>query len=176
MTRPCPDCDGVNRRDFMKATGAGLAAAAATPLITSPVAQAAKSSSAKATSETVVAQLYKTLSDQQKKLCAFGFDHELRQEVDNNWHITKSRVGRDFSADQQAMIQDIFMGLHSDEYADKVRNSSQGGVAIRPGAAFSSVPSTSIGISVRFFVFKKSRSGKMMRFFFSKKASISCLI
>jgi hypothetical protein len=41
--------------------------------------------------------------------------------VDNNWHITKTLVS-DFTKDQQAMIKEIFMGLHSEEYAERVYN------------------------------------------------------
>ena len=41
----------------------------------------------------------------------------LRQKVDNNWFITKLRIGKDFNKDQQKLIEDIFVGLHSPEYA-----------------------------------------------------------
>jgi hypothetical protein len=67
--------------------------------------------------ETLVAQLYKSLTDQQKKDCAFGFDDPLRLKVDNNWHITKVRIGKDFNKDQQKLVEEIFLGLHSPEYA-----------------------------------------------------------
>jgi hypothetical protein len=40
--------------------------------------------------------------------------------VDNNWHITKQRVGKDFTPDQQAMIREIFLKMHSPEYAQRV--------------------------------------------------------
>lgn len=70
--------------------------------------------------ETLVAQFYKTLSEEQKKIMAFSFDDPLRLEVNNDWHITKAVIGRTFSKDQQAMIREIFMGLHSEQYAKKV--------------------------------------------------------
>lgn len=73
----------------------------------------------KPTSETLVKTFYDSLSEELRKKICFAFDHELRLEVDNNWHITKTLV-RDFSKDQQAMIKEIFMGLHSEEYAQKV--------------------------------------------------------
>ena len=47
--------------------------------------------------ETLVAQFYKTLSEEQKKIMAFSFDDPLRLEVNNNWHITKAVIGRTFS-------------------------------------------------------------------------------
>src|SRR5205085_8889907 len=76
--------------------------------------------SANATSETLVTTLYRSLSEEQKKTIVFPFDHPLRSKVDNNWHITKQRVGKDFTPDQQAMIREIFMKMHSPEYAEKV--------------------------------------------------------
>jgi len=71
-------------------------------------------------SETLVQQLYGTLTEAQKKLCAFPFDHELRSAVDNNWHITKTQIARDFTKDQQDLIRQIFNGLHSPEYSETV--------------------------------------------------------
>ena len=119
--------DQTSRRDFMKNTAAGLTAASALGAgvgsLDVPSANAAAKTAGKAAankSETLVAQLYKTLTADQKKVMAFPFDHALRQEIENNWSITKSRVGRDFDKDQQAMIHEIFMKLHSTEYADKV--------------------------------------------------------
>jgi hypothetical protein len=40
--------------------------------------------------------------------------------VDNNWHIVDQTVGGFYTKDQQAMIREIFVGLHSPEYAEKV--------------------------------------------------------
>jgi hypothetical protein len=73
----------------------------------------------KPTSETLVKTFYDTLSEEQRTKICFAFDHDLRLKVDNNWHITKTLV-KDFSKDQQALIKEIFMGLHSEEYAQKV--------------------------------------------------------
>ena len=103
----------LNRRDFIRNT-AVAAAASAVPV----VSQAKKPSQPK--SETLVATLYKSLNEEQRKLICFPFDHELRSKVDNNWRITDSRVGEHFTADQQAMINEIFVNLHSEEYAAKV--------------------------------------------------------
>ena len=113
----CRDCDNLSRRDFIKntATGIAVASAASVPMVASA---ADKGKSPK--SETLVTQFYKTLTEEQKKVMAFPFDHPLRSEVNNNWRITKSRVGQHFTKDQQAMIRDIFNGLHSPEYAEKV--------------------------------------------------------
>ncbi len=40
--------------------------------------------------------------------------------MNNNWHITKQKIGAFLDKDQNQLVKDIFMGLHSPEYADKV--------------------------------------------------------
>jgi hypothetical protein len=118
--RNCPDCHDVTRRDFLRNTATGLAAGSLALPLSASMASAAEESTKKQTSETLVKQLYDTLTEPQKKIMAFPFDHELRQKVDNNWHITKATIAETFNKDQQAMIRDIFNGLHSEEYAETV--------------------------------------------------------
>ncbi len=121
QTQECSDCSSgslpVDRRRFLQTTAAGVAVAS-TGLLPA-VARAAEEAKA-AQPESLVTQLFGTLTDKQKESILFPFDHELRSKVDNNWHITKLRVGQDYTADQQQLILDIFKGLHSEEYADKV--------------------------------------------------------
>ena len=123
-TQPCPDCDGgqsfppFTRREFLKSTAAAAVAAAAMPLALP--ADAAQKAAKKASSETLVAAFHKTLTDEQRKAVCFPFDHELRSKVDNNWHITEQKLGEFFTKDQQAMVKEIFLGLHSPEYAETV--------------------------------------------------------
>lgn len=119
--RSCPDCGRnaeLDRRDFLKTTAAAMTipvlAGAASPLL------AEDKAAPKYKSETLAAQLYKSLTEEQRKACAFKFDDPLRQKVDNNWFITDARVGKSFNKDQQKLIQEIFLGLHSPEYADTV--------------------------------------------------------
>lgn len=118
----CPDCgDEVTRRKFLASSAAGVAAVgaigSALPLVGAEQ-QSLKQPRPK--SETLVGQLYQSMTDEQKQKCAFKFDHPLRAEVDNNWHITKVRVGKDFTPEQQELILSIFNGLHSEEYAKQV--------------------------------------------------------
>ena len=123
-TKPCPDCSNpslVSRRDFLRTTATATATVAATsvlPLYSS--AQAAGAAPPKNASETLVAALHRSLSEEQRKVVCFPFDHALRSKVDNNWHITDKTVAGFFNPDQQAMVREIFLGLHSPEYADKV--------------------------------------------------------
>jgi len=98
----------------------GLAAAGAAPLPLLAGQQSNAGEPAGASSETLVTTLYKSLSEQQRGKIVFPFDHPLRSKVDNNWHITPQRVGKDFTPDQQAMIREIFLKMHSPEYADRV--------------------------------------------------------
>src|SRR5205823_14440097 len=108
----------LNRRALLETTVTGVAAAATgcvsvTKEPRDPVA-------VKSQSETLVATLYKSLNEEQRKAVAFPFDHPLRSQVDNNWHITDKKLAQFFSKDQQEMVRQIFVGLHSAEYAEKV--------------------------------------------------------
>ncbi|MGE3776386.1 MAG: DUF3500 domain-containing protein [Pirellulaceae bacterium] len=118
-SRPCPDCEsraGFDRRDFLKASAAGLAL----PALAGSVSWLQAEDKAATTPETRVAQLYKSLSDEQRKLCSYAFDHPLRQDVNNNWFINESRIGKHFTGEQQKLIEEIFLNLHSPEYAAQV--------------------------------------------------------
>src|SRR5687767_13541962 len=106
------DCLEINRRQFLKTAVAGAAAAAVPGVWAEPVRKAAQP-------ETLVATLYKSLTEEQRKAVAFPFDHPLRSKVDNNWNITEKKLDF-FTADQREMIRQIFMGIHSPEYAETV--------------------------------------------------------
>jgi len=116
----CPDCDSprilvvheplpqIERRVFLKQTLGAIAATAVAPW-----ANAAKS-------ETLVQQLYKSMTEPQRAKVWFPFDDRKRTLVDNNWHIVDETIGGFWTKDQQALIREIFLGLHSPEYAEKV--------------------------------------------------------
>ncbi len=115
----CPDCDVVDRRDFLK-----LAAGAAAVGITSsfgvlPGAWAAPSPTSAA--ETAVGRFYNSLSAEQKKSICFGFADPLRQKVNANWHITKPTVSSDFyNKDQQRLIDEIVQNVTSKDGYDRL--------------------------------------------------------
>jgi hypothetical protein len=71
-------------------------------------------------SETLATTLYKSLNDAQRTALCFPWENELREKVDNNWHITKQPINQVLDKDQQAMVREIFDKLHSDEYKAKV--------------------------------------------------------
>jgi hypothetical protein len=73
----------------------------------------------------LVATFYQTLTPEQKQLICFPFGHELQSKVDNNWFITPARIGKSFTPDQQAMIEEIFKGLHNPDFVSKVMQHMQ---------------------------------------------------
>jgi hypothetical protein len=119
LSTSCDCCEDITRRTFLKTTAAGVAIAAAGPL-TALTAEPARQKVQKGASETLVTTLYKSFKEEQRKAICFPFDHPLRSKVDNNWHITDKKVAEFFDKDQQDMIRQIFLGLHSSEYAQKV--------------------------------------------------------
>lgn len=105
----------LDRRSFLRQS-TGIAAGlgfGALPMI------GAEKEKKKPEAETLVKVFYDSLSEEQRQKMCFPFDHKLRLKVENNWLITKTLV-EDYTKDQQAMIKEIFMGLHSEEYAGKV--------------------------------------------------------
>src|ERR1041385_7390641 len=107
----CPDCEPVDRRRFLKTATLGTATAALAAALPKKVS---------ASSETLVTTLYTSLSPEQKPKIVFPFDHALRSKVDNNWHIVPEKIGAFFTPDQQAMIDEIFRGLHNPDFVSKV--------------------------------------------------------
>ncbi len=98
-----------SRRDFILQT-AGFAAGL--PLIANAAPKPA--------GETLVQQLHGSLTEEQRKVICFDFDHALRSKVNNNWHIVDTPVGKVLKPDQIDLVRQIFMSLHSDEYRDEV--------------------------------------------------------
>jgi len=71
--------------------------------------------------EMLVAELFGTLSDEQRTSIVFPFDSPLREGVNNNWFILpEKRIATTFMPAQRDLVRKIFRSLHSDEYADAV--------------------------------------------------------
>lgn len=109
----------LDRRSFLKSAALPLGVAA---LGGAPSLQIIGESDALPApdSESLVTSLYKSLNEPQRAKICLPFDHKKRSQVENNWHITKARVGEDFTPDQQDLIKQIFLGLHSPEYRQAV--------------------------------------------------------
>lgn len=131
----CPDCEsssapptpaaGIVRRDFLRVTSLGLAAAA-TANLAIPGADAADPPAA-SPPETLVKLLFDSLSDTQKKEVCFAWDHQdpqrglLRTRISNNWHITKPTINSDFfTSDQKQVVRQLFEGLIQPEWHARI--------------------------------------------------------
>ena len=117
LTAQCTHAQ-LNRRSFLKAAAlpVGLSALGSFPRLQVQAADKL----VQAPAESLVTTLYKSLSEQQHQLVCKPFDDDKRLQVSANWHITKARVGEHFTADQQDLIKQIFLGLHSPEYQEAV--------------------------------------------------------
>ena len=122
----CPDCDvhaldGLNRRDFLKTTGAAAA-------MTAGISSGALADNIdNHVSETSVKALYDTLSADQRSQVCFNWDFEhpnrglLRTRISNNWHITKPTINSDFfSNEQRGLIREVFEGIYNPEWIDQI--------------------------------------------------------
>ncbi len=103
----------INRRSFIQRSSFAAAA------IASPSLLKAESAS---TPETLVKTLYDSLSADQRRPLVYKFDDPLRNKISNNWHITDQRIGKFLNPDQNAMVKEIFLKAHSEEYAETVFN------------------------------------------------------
>lgn len=125
--RPCPDCESppaLARRDFLRVTAAGAAAAA----LGSGSLLAADEKATKEAPETLVKKLYDSMSKDQLKEVCFPWDYKdeklglLRTRISNNWHITSPTIiGSDYyTKDQIEIVRAIFEGIISPEWHAKI--------------------------------------------------------
>ncbi|PAY16240.1 hypothetical protein CKO51_27675 [Rhodopirellula sp. SM50] len=120
MNRPETRRNGqrVARRDFVKLGGAVAAGVASAGLFDPRFAHAATSQTS---AETVVAELYASLSDKQKKAIWRPFDHQARRRINPNWHVTDVVIGDDlFSKKQRTLIDQIVRNITSKDGYDRL--------------------------------------------------------
>ncbi|MEX0793588.1 MAG: DUF3500 domain-containing protein [Pirellulaceae bacterium] len=126
MTSYLPHVSGgrLDRRDFIKASGAAVAGSMllGDTLLASPVEAVKKEGSP----ESLVKVLYETLNENQKKEVAFDWDHKdpviglMRTAVSANWHITDPEIASDYyTKEQQHLVREIFKGMVSEEWVEK---------------------------------------------------------
>jgi Protein of unknown function (DUF3500)/TAT (twin-arginine translocation) pathway signal sequence len=134
--RPCPDCEAeaewFNRRDFLRTAGAVAAVgAAAASMPVWAVAKDVPDLSAKP--ESLVKQLYDSLSESQKSKICFDWNFVeqsadpkksrglLRTRVSNNWNITPTMINSDFyTKDQKQMIREVYEGILNPDWIQRV--------------------------------------------------------
>lgn len=106
----------VARRSFLKATAAG-ALVAGTPWL--KMVHGSPSQSSKA--ETIVGELFESLTDSQKSVVAKPFQDPLRSVVQANWHIVKTRIGDSFYTEKQKVLaKQIVKELTSEDGYDRI--------------------------------------------------------
>lgn len=103
----------LDRRTFLQSVSAATVATA-----TLGAGAEAFANTEAVSAESLVARLYGTLSDVQKKDICFDWDHKhpkrglLRTFVANNWNVTKHEILDDFYSDEQReLITDIFESI-----------------------------------------------------------------
>ena len=113
-SRPTTDSSPQPRREFLKRAGALALVASGAPLVSGELVTVGN----KKTPETLVKILYDSLKEKQRKEVCFAWDHVdknrglLRTRLENNWKITKPSIKSSFyTADQQALIREIFEGM-----------------------------------------------------------------
>jgi hypothetical protein len=104
----------MTRRQFVQAS----AALAALPLV-------GAAQDRPRGSEELVRALFKSLTDQQKKIVALPWDDKRRTHVSNNWNVVEPTIGELFSRDQRALLSDIFKGLTSGDGHERFERSME---------------------------------------------------
>lgn len=116
----CQECESsLDRRNFLTAT-AGLALAGTTTAMLARGSMLHAAPSPKSAAETVVGELYTTLSDDQKKAVALAWDDPRRLRVDANWHVVSETIGDFFSKSQQDLIRKVVKGITSEDGYDRL--------------------------------------------------------
>lgn len=104
----------LGRRTFLRASAATLAAV-------SIPGHLFAAESASSSAESVVGELYATLTDEQKTQICRDFSDPLRSRVGANWHVTKPLIDNKFYSDsQRGMIEKIVRELTSKEGYDRL--------------------------------------------------------
>lgn len=112
--RICPECgdgsDIQSRREFLRACGALAAGVGLGGL--------AFAEPSSASADSFVGELYRSLTDDQKKALCFPLDHPLRRKAEANWAITEPEID-DLEPAQQDLVEKIVRSLTSEEGFEK---------------------------------------------------------
>ncbi len=118
----CPDCAPLSRRSFLRTAAVGALAA---PAVWHGVGHASAAPTSASRSETLASSLFQSLTEPQRKALCFPFTDPLRHKVDNNWHIVSPRIDQVLDKDQQALVRDLFLRLHREEYAERILKATE---------------------------------------------------
>jgi hypothetical protein len=115
----CPECDGLDRRDFIRTLALGGAAlAAGSPSILLPgslhAGRAPMPRVANTVAEDLVKELFAGLTDEQKKAVVKPWSHRARKSVNPNQALDK-RIGTVYTKAQLGLIERIVRAIASDD-------------------------------------------------------------
>jgi hypothetical protein len=106
-----PNSARLNRRRFVQLAGTATVLAG-----TGMSRLASAAPSPKSQAETIVNELYSTLSDSQKEMICFGFDDPKRSRANANWHITKPVIDDKFyTKAQQDLMHRVIKSVTSED-------------------------------------------------------------
>jgi hypothetical protein len=116
----CPECEALDRRDFIRVVSAGAAAITATAGLAVPRLRAEESKKVEKPAEGLIKELHSTLSADQKKQVCLPFDHKMG----NSPYLTRQRmyngainvkIGAVYDKKQQELIERILRSISSGE-------------------------------------------------------------
>jgi len=120
LTLPdCPECDGLDRRGFMRTLAIGGAALATgwTPLLLPSTVRGERAPMPRAVNpaaEDLVKELFSGLNDEQKKAVVKSWDHPARRSVNPNKALDKT-IGTVYTKPQQELVERIVRAIASDD-------------------------------------------------------------
>jgi hypothetical protein len=119
-SRPCPECDGLDRRGFIRTLafgGAALTAGSASLLLPGNAWADSKKPMprvANPDAEDLVKELFASLTDTQKKAVVKPWEHPARRSVNPNKALDKT-IGAVYTKEQQDLVQKIVRSIASDD-------------------------------------------------------------
>jgi hypothetical protein len=115
----CPECDAIDRRDFVRYIGAGALLASGAPLLggtarAAEIAPPPRTRTPNLEAENLIKELFAAMTAEQKKAVARPWDNRDRQTVNPNRALDK-KLGDVFDDKQQELLQRIVKAICSDE-------------------------------------------------------------
>lgn len=104
----------LSRRDFVrKVAGTAVAGGILASTDSGRLFAAPPAPSPTSVAETAVKRFYDSLTEEQRKIVCFPFDHPLRSKINANWAITNPTIGDFFNKDQQVVLDEVLRGVVS---------------------------------------------------------------
>jgi hypothetical protein len=116
---PCPECDNLDRRDFIRnlALGGAVLTAGSPSLLLAHSADGDKKPMPRVSNtvaEDLVKELFAGLTDKQKKAVVKPWDHPARKSVNPNKALDKT-IGAVYTKEQQDLVQKIVRAIAADD-------------------------------------------------------------